>query len=225
MKLIFSFLLTAIGLGACFLGCGPIGLHRRALAHEAANVPIDLSVPGEYRAEFNQDFRATHGKQFRFEMEPRFETADELYAAMEHFKATLLVRSESGETLLRKDLSVLDFQEDRSPGCRWHAPLDPFTPYAFIPSFDTKGDPCILSLTVKSPATDVGWRRQRLVSKNVLCQIQSLGGYLCAGIIVIGLCLISAGVLLFRSFVKSRRSREPAIRVEEEETPPSQGQE
>ena len=158
MKLWISLISLTLGPVACWIGCLPIGLHRQALDHEAVNMPVDLAVGREYTGPFHQAFIPTHGKQFRLQIEPRFDTIEEALAALADFKATLVVRSEEGEILLNQQLTVQDFEEDTSPGCRWYATLDPTTPYAFLRHFSIDDKACTLTLSVKTPAPSLAGR-------------------------------------------------------------------
>ena len=203
---VVALILIAAGIFACSTGYGLMTLNNEQLEYEPTNAEVDLSVTGEYQVPFEKKYRTAHGKQFRFEMQPGFASRDEMLAAFADFKTVLVLKQAGGKISHERELSLEDFSENRLPGCEWTAPMEPNTPSFFISTADIKRGETALTLTVLSPAQNVESRQQRLVVKNVLCRMQSFSEFFGGVFIFVGACVILGGLLMVRSFVRSRRA-------------------
>ncbi|MBN1818030.1 MAG: hypothetical protein JW828_11780 [Sedimentisphaerales bacterium] len=195
--------ILGVGVLCIYIGYGPVRLYDKALAYEAIRMPVDLSRPGHFEGVFRQKYIATHGKQFRFEVDPAFESEHQMLDAFKDFQATLTICKSNGEVVLSEVLSVYDFSDDLSPGCRWYAPMRDYTPYAFIPSFDAMGEVAKLTLDVQQGAVALEGSGQQLVTKNVLCKTESLNVYIGWGIVIVGIVATVVAGLVFVGFVIS----------------------
>jgi hypothetical protein len=201
--LLISIIPIGAGSFGTFIGHSLVHSYNDAINHEAARFPVDLSEPGDYRSPFVQKYVATYGKQFRFEIEPPFVSEEEMRTALKDFKAHILITKQDREIVFNEYLTLQNFLEDDSPGCRWYAPMQDFTPYVFFDAFDAISENSQLQLTVSSPAPVLKGKTQQMVVKNVFCLCESTN--ICTGwvLIVIGLIAALAGLFIIYRLIRS----------------------
>ena len=198
MRTASCLILLGVGSLAVLSGHFELAHWRESLRHESISLPVDLSSVGNYEGILDQKYRPTHGKQFRFVVQPPFPSQQEALRALANLRAHLKITRENGDVVLTHDLTVEDFREDHCPGCKWHAPLAPSTPYVFVPAFPTDWEPCALVFTVDEAADGFAGREQRLVTRNVWCSMSKME--VCSGWakVTLGVFLLACGVMTLR---------------------------
>jgi hypothetical protein len=201
--LLISIILIGAGSFGTFIGYSLVHSYNDAINHEAARFPVDLSELSDYKTQFVQKYIATYGKQFSIEIEPPFISEQEMHTSLKDFKAHILITNQSGEMVFNEYLTLQNFLEDDSPDCRWYAPMQDYTPYAFFPEFDARSENSQLQLTVSSPAPLLKGKTQQLVVKNVFCLCESTNIYTGWVFIVIGLIAALAGLFVIYRLIRS----------------------
>jgi len=174
MRIAHSLILVGVGLLAVLSGHYVLADWRNRLAYEAADLRVDLSTVGTYEGDFQQRYSPSHGKQYRFVVEPPFGSRQQMIEALAGLKASLKISKANGDVVMARELIREDFQQRLGGGCMWFAPLDPATPGVFFRASDTDWKPCTLVLQVLQPASGFSGREQRLVTKNVFCRNYSV---------------------------------------------------
>lgn len=202
LLLIGSVALIAVSVYGIIGGGSLIRLYHNAIRYEAIRIPVDLSATGKYTGTFRQKYIATHGKQFRIEVNPPFTSDREMCEAVKGLSGELYIKGQSPDVKEIWPLVLGGAENDDSPGCRWSDDMEPFTPYLFVEAFDTKYEPCDFGLRVFESATAFKGRKQQLVVKNVLCRTESLSMYMGAAFIIAGILGIAIAVIMIYVIIR-----------------------
>ncbi len=170
---------------------------------ESVRLPIDLSKPGEYRGRFRRRFITEHGEQLRVEVNPGFESQEEMLAALEGFAGRLTIAKADGDAIHQEDVTARTFSEARFPGCGGHAPMPLHTPFLICKPETRTFEECTITLTVAEPAAGMQRIEQQLVSKCVFCRTaEGLKKLFHGAFGIVGGALVMVSLLLGRSFAK-----------------------
>ncbi|MBN2377144.1 MAG: hypothetical protein JXD22_12130 [Sedimentisphaerales bacterium] len=174
--------------------------------YEAVCLPVDLSVAKEYRGIFKQKYIPDHGKQLRLEVDPSFDSREEMVAAIGGVEVRILITKPGGEVVLDEQVKFdgSQFWDVADGGvCGGYAEIAANTPCLLYDLSGAGYEGCEFLLEVKQPSEGMAGYQQVLVSKNVYCRTAvELSTGLGKVFVVVGGVLVLGGLVVGARWIR-----------------------